>query len=193
MSIFEPLFLLLALIATVTLVVAGVLAMAGRRDRAGRVLRRLGVAAALYFVVAIAVSAASPRRYYQVGEERCFDDWCLTVTDVRRAPTTGGRVYDVSLRLSNHARRVPMGERGTVVYLTDGRDRRFDPIADPSDVPFDAVLQPGESVTTHRRFDVPADARDLGLVYRHEGGFPIAWFIIGEGGWFGKPAIVRLE
>jgi hypothetical protein len=30
-------------------------------------------------------------------------------------------------------------------------------------------------------------------VYTHEGGFPIGWFIISEGGWFQKPPIVWLN
>jgi hypothetical protein len=48
-------------------------------------------------------------------------------------------------------------------------------------------------VTTVRRFDVPPESRRLGLVYTHEGGFPIGWLIIGEGGWFQQPPLVRLD
>jgi hypothetical protein len=86
-----------------------------------------------------------------------------------------------------------MGEKGTVVYLTDARGRRYDPLPDPSAIPLDTILQPGESLIVTRRFDVPPGAQGLGLIYTHEGGFPIGWFIIGEGGWFQKPPIVRLD
>ncbi len=55
------------------------------------------------------------------------------------------------------------------------------------------MLQPGESITTARQFDVPRDTPNLGLIYTHEGGFPIGWFIITEGGWFQKPPVVRLN
>jgi hypothetical protein len=85
-----------------------------------------------------------------------------------------------------------MGEKGTVVYLTDARGRRYDAQPGEADVPLDVMLQPGESVTATRRFDVPPDAPDLGLIYTHEGGFPIGWLIITEGGWFQKPPVVRL-
>jgi hypothetical protein len=44
---------------------------------------------------------------------------------------------------------------------------------------------------TLRRLGI-GDAPNLGLVYTHEGGFPIGWLIITEGGWFQKPPIVRL-
>ncbi len=86
-----------------------------------------------------------------------------------------------------------MGERGTVVYLTDAEGRRYDPRPEAEMIPLDTVLQPGETVAAIRHFDVPADAKNVGLVYTHEGGFPIGWLIIGEGGWFAKPPIVHLE
>lgn len=86
-----------------------------------------------------------------------------------------------------------MGEKGTVAYLTDEQGHRYDPKADPKLVPFDTILQPGTSVIATRHFDVPLDARGVGLIYRHEGGFPIGWLIIGEGGWFAQPPIVRFN
>jgi hypothetical protein len=193
MNVFEPLFLLLTLATVVSLVTAAVLALRGRFARAGRILRRVAIGAALYFAVAIVVSVLVPRQQYRVGDLRCFDDWCITVAEVKTSASDAGRVYEVSLRLSNRARGRAMGEKGTVAYLTDAAGRRYDPLRDPDAVRFDTVLQPGESVVAIRGFAVPADARDVGLVYTHEGGFPIQWFIIGEGGWFQKPAIVNLD
>ncbi len=54
------------------------------------------------------------------------------------------------------------------------------------------LLRPGESALAKRRFQLPPDARGGGLIYTHEGGFPIGWFIIGENHWFHGPDIVRL-
>ena len=193
MNIFEPLFLLLVLVTTISLGTAAVLALGGSRARAWRILRRLAIGAVVYFGVVIAVSIVSPRRVYKLGDNQCFDDWCIAVVGARHTLTPSGREYDVSLRLSNRARRMPMGERGTVVYLTDQQNRRFDPLPDPAAIPINKVLQPGESIYTTRRFAVASDALQLGLVYTREGGFPIGWLIISEGGWFQKPPIVRLD
>jgi hypothetical protein len=193
MSIFEPVFLLLVLVTVITLVTAGVFAVSGRFARARRILRRLGIGAAVYFAVVIAVSILTPRRTYRLGDAQCFDDWCIAVVEARPTATPAATIYEVSVRLSSRAKRVPMGEKGTVVYLTDAHGRRYDPRPDPAAVPFDTMLRPGDSVIARRRFDVPPDARDLGLIYTHEGGFPIGWLIIGEGGWFGKPPIVRFN
>jgi hypothetical protein len=55
------------------------------------------------------------------------------------------------------------------------------------------MLQPGESVVAKRRFAVPPDAREVGLIYTHEGGFPIGWLIISEGGWFQQRPVVRFD
>jgi hypothetical protein len=193
MNLFEPLFLLLALVTVITLVTATAFGVGGRWARAGRILRRLGIGAAVYFAVVIAVSIVSPRRVYRVGDTQCFDDWCIAVVEAHRAAAPADAAYEVVLRLSNRAKGVPMGEKGTVVYLTDARGRRFDPLPDPAAVPLDTRLQPGESVIAIRRFDVPRDAQALGLVYTHEGGFPIGWLVISEGGWFQQPPIVRFD
>ncbi|MGI8989263.1 MAG: tetratricopeptide repeat protein, partial [Bryobacteraceae bacterium] len=96
------------------------------------------------------------------------------------------------MRLSSRAKRVPQGEKGTAVYLIDSQGR-YNPAPESVTVPFDTLLQPGESVTAIRRFEVPGDSRDLGLVYTHEGGFPIEFFIIGENRWFHGPPVVRLD
>jgi hypothetical protein len=194
MTVYEPLFLVLALATVLSLVWAALLAARGLTARAARIVRRLIAGAALYFAIVIIVSLAAPRRVYRAGEAQCFDDWCITVADVQRAPaSTDGTDYAVLLKLSSRAKRVPMGEKGTVVYLTDGQGRRYDPQTDATVVPLGVMLQPGESVVTVRRFHVPTDASRVGLVYTHEGGFPIGWLIIGEGGWFAKPPIVQLD
>jgi hypothetical protein len=122
-----------------------------------------------------------------------FDDWCVTVIGTRWTEAPPGGPYEVTLRLSSQAQRAPMGEEGTVVYVTDANGRRYDPLPDPADVPLDTMLQPDQSVIATRRFDVPRDATNLGLVYTHEGGFPVGWLIITEGGWFQKPPIVHLD
>jgi hypothetical protein len=193
MNIFEPLFLLLALVTLMTLATAAGFAVSGRFGRAGRIVRRLAIGAALYFAVAMVVSIVSPRRVYAVGDPQCFDDWCITVAGARWTDAPPAGRYEVTLRLSSRAKRTPMGEKGTVVYLTDASGRRYDPLPDAADVPLDTRLQPGQSIDITRRFDVPREASGLGLIFTHEGGFPIGWFIITEGGWFQKPPIVRLE
>jgi hypothetical protein len=193
MTIFEPLFLLLALVTLASLVTAAVFGLRGEFARAARTLRRLGVGAAVYIALVIVVSIFNPRQVYRVGEPQCFDDWCITVVEAGRVGRPPDTAYEVSLQLSNRARGAPMGEKGTVVYLTDANGRRYDPLADPSAARFDAILQPGQSSVARRRFVVPRDVQGLGMVYTHEGGFPIGWFIVGEGGWFQKPPIVRLD
>jgi hypothetical protein len=193
MNLFEPLFLVLVLVTIVSVLAAAVQASRGRFAGAGRILRRLALGAAVYFAIVVVVSVVAPRRAYRVGDAQCFDDWCITVSGARRIGTPPASTYEVALRLSNRARGMPMGEKGTVVYLTDPQGRRYDPLPDSAAVPFDTKLAPGESVATIRRFDVPRDARNLALIYTHEGGFPIGWLIISEGGWFQKPPIVRLE
>jgi hypothetical protein len=192
MSVFDLLFLSLTLAALLGLATAALQAMRGRSQAAVRIVRRVLVAAGAYLAIVATVALLGPRRDYRVGDQRCFDDWCIAVVDARPPATPGSTGYAVSLRLSNRAKRSPMGEKGTVVYLMDSLGRRFDPIPDPRAVPFGRLLEPGASLTVERRFNVPPDSQNLGLVYTHEGGFPIGWLVVGEGGWFQRPPIVRL-
>jgi hypothetical protein len=187
MNIFDLLFIALFLAGVGTLLTALLWVLRQQFARALRVLRTLLICAAVYMCVVAISSLFIPRRVLSIGESECFDDWCIGVESSSPPP------YVVSLRLQSRARRVPQRENNVVVYLTDSAGRRYDPLPDPSAVPFNVLLQPQESVLATRRFQTPANARDLGLVIAHEGGgFPIGWFIIGYETWFRKPAIGRL-
>lgn len=190
MTIFEPLFLLLVSAAVVMIIRAAIATLRGRRGDAVRALRQLGIGAMIYMLIVLTVSVATPRRTYRVGDTRCFDDWCIAVTKAARALPTA---VTIDLQLSSRAKRVAQRELGTVVYLTDAAGHRYDPVGDSTAAPLDTRLQPGQAIQTHRAFVVGSNARGLGLVYRHEGGFPIGFFIIGENEWAHGPPVVQLD
>jgi hypothetical protein len=193
MSLFDLAFLGLSLAGVSSLLAAGWLALRKQFGPAGRVLRRLLMCAGVYMAVVVSVSLVSPRRYLTADATQCFDDWCVGIADFRRVSEAGGVAYRVGLRLTSRARRVSQRENNVVVYLTDQRGIRYDPEADPSATPTHVLLQPGESALASRSFLVPAEAKNVGLVVTHEGGFPIGWFIIGYDTWFRKPAVVQLQ
>ncbi len=193
MTLFDLLFLALALAAALALLAAAWAGVRGRLKRAGRLLGALLTGAAVYMAIVIAVSLVLPRRVVARGADECFDDWCIGVADANRSDDRAGAVYDVGLRLHNRARRVSQRERNLHVYLEDEAGRRYEAQADGSAAPFDVLLAPGDSIRTVRRFVAPAGVRHAGLVITHEGGFPIGWLIIGYDTWFRKPAIVPLD
>ncbi len=189
MTVFEPLFILLFLTAVVTLIAAAISAFTGRRSRALNILRRLAIGAAVYFAVVVIVAATSTPHVYHIGEPQCFDDWCITVADAKRAATDSAQTWTVTLRISSRARGITQRENGATVYLTDSLHRRFDVASGTPVMPLDAQLQPGESIESVRIYRLPPDARAVGLVYTHEGVFPIGDFIIGENEWFHKTVV----
>jgi len=191
MNLFEPLFLFLVLLTLGTWLTALVMAVTGRARRAGRILGRWLIGAAIYFAVVIVASAVIRPRGFALGEPQCFDDWCIAVAGSHAAPD--GQGLDVTLRVSSRAKQRPMGERGAGVYLIDAQGRRFAPEVRSGDVALDTVIGPGEFFEASRRFHVPADAADLAIVYAHDTGFPIGWFIITEGGWFARPARMQIQ
>lgn len=195
MDVFDLLFLALALVAAVSVTTALIFGVFGAWRRALGVLRRLAIGTAIYLAIVVAASLVARPRQYALHEPRCFDDWCITVNGAMRHPSPpfAGSNLMVSLRLTNRAGRTPMGEKGTVAYVVDENGHRYDPLHDAAAFPFDGILMPGQSITTFRYFTTPDDGRRLGLVYTHEGGWPIGWLVIGEGGWFQKPSVVWLN
>ncbi|MGH9775701.1 MAG: hypothetical protein ACRD50_12215 [Candidatus Acidiferrales bacterium] len=193
MSLFDLLFILSFLASVATLITAAVCAICKRGPRALRILRAYAICLGIYLGIVAIASLFVPRRVLRVGEPECFDDWCISVESFSSTPRQNGVSNVVRFQLSSRAGRVTQREKNVVVYLTDNHGRRFDPALDSSAVPFDAQLQPQQSIATTRVFEVPADTSGLGLVIAHEGGFPIGWFIIGDEAWFRKPAIVPLR
>jgi hypothetical protein len=194
-TIYDLLFALFFLGGAVSLIVAGIAALRGRRPHARAILRRLGIATALYFGALILVSALSPQRRIAVGEEQCSDDWCIAVRSVRRDTVRTGIHYVVAFRLSSHARRVAQRERFVGVYLLDRHGKRYGPVAEPGVVPFDTLLAPEQAIVAERRFIVPVSAEPMDLVVAREGAgwFPGCCIIGNQGSLFHRLPVTPLE
>ena len=194
MSVFDLLFILLFLTTVATLLTAAVLAIRGRGARAARILLVYAICLGVYMSIVFVVGLVTPRRVFNLAEDRCFDDWCIAVQNADRTPTPEGISYVVTLHLSSRARRVSQREKGLQVYLTDDRGWRFNPSPDPAATPLDVLLEPGQAVETRRSFSVPSDAREIGVVAAHEGSycFPGCFIIGDDASPLHKRAIVRL-
>ncbi len=195
MTIFDLVFLLALLTSAVTLVLAVIAAIRGKLAQLLRILRVWGVGAFLYCACGLAVAFFAPQRVIAIGDPWCFDDWCLTVQGVKSAPVDGAVSYRADLRISSEARRISQRALGAWIYLIDDAGRRYAPAPDPSVLPLDARLGPGESVTTSRTFKVPAGVAHLGLITGHGGPY-CGWgvLIIGSGGCLlNKPAMIRIQ
>ena len=193
MSIFDLLFLTVALVTLLTLLATAWLAVRGQFRRAAGLMTVLLAGAAIYMGAVVLVSLILPRRVLNTGDEECFDDWCIGVARwQRRAAADSGVGYEVDLRLRSRARRVFQREKNLSVYLTDKRRRRYNPAPKEQAEPIDVLLGPGQSVFVRRECRIPAVATDVGLVAAHEGGFPIGWFVIGYDTWFRPPGVIRL-
>jgi hypothetical protein len=194
MTLLDLLFIAVVFTSVGALAAVSVSALLGRARLALKLLAVYGICLALYLGVEVAVSLASPQRVLALGEDRCFDDWCIAVDDVTRNDLPARTEYTVTLRLSSRARRVPQRENGIVVYIADESGGRFDAVADPSATPFNVLLQPGEAVTTTRTFDVAGAAGQPVLVMGHAGSrrFPGLFIIGDDSSLLHKRMIVRL-
>ncbi len=188
MTLFDLLFIAVFLASLIILIVAAYLAVRGRFPSAGRLLLRLAMFWFVYLATVVAVSLSTPRRVLAIGEDHCFDDWCIAVKQVSDGPPLA-----VTLGVSSRAKRVRQGAPDTFVYLEDSQGNRYAPRPAAHQPSFATMIGPVESFETAREFDVPASARGLGLVVRHGSSGPGAIVIGDDSAMFHKPAIVKLN
>lgn len=191
MTVFDLLFLALALVALATVVAALARLLRGNRPGAQRLVRRLALGTLGYFGVVAAVSLASPRRVVASGMPTCSDDWCIAVLGSRRI---ADRV-EVTFLLSSRARGISQRERFVTAWLVDADGHRIAPVPGPVDVPFDTLLHAGERLEAHRQYAVPAGTRLAGVSIVREGAgrFPGCCIIGDPGSLLHPPPLARLE
>jgi hypothetical protein len=192
-TIFDLLFLVLVFATVVSLVTAASLAARRQFGYSRRVLGGWFIGAVIYFATIVLVSLHLPRRIASLEENQCFDDICVAIDGFSRRTEGAAPVYEVSARISNRARGAAQREQNLVMYLTDDKRRRFDAILNAADVPFNVLLNAGDSVIVKRTFRLPGHSANTFASITHEGGFPIRWLIIGETAWFHKPPLVLLK
>lgn len=196
MNIFDLIFLASALATAITLAVAAISALRGRGARAFRILRAYGICAVCYSGIALAAHFLKPQRVIAVGTPWCFDDWCLQVDSAEHAAHGSTASYDIKLRIFSAARGITQRANGAWIYLIDNRGIRYAANSDPLAVPLTVKLGPGESISTSRHFEVPADVGALGLITGHGGPYcgAMSLLIIGEGGClFNRPTMIRIN
>lgn len=177
---------------------------------AKRVLLILFSFLVLYAGVLLSVSLLSPQRVLAMHQNRCFDDWCLSVERVVQQSTVGaapmvatahGTFYLVTVRVSSQARGITQRALDAQVSLLDARGQRADP--DPAGQqaldatgqggqPLDGALAPGGSFTRTVVFDLPMSSSHLALVVTH-GLFPDVLVIGSEQSFLHKPTIIQLQ
>jgi hypothetical protein len=211
MMIFAFLFIALALTTVVALVLAVIHVVHGRFQQAGNLLFRLGVGLVLYLAIVALVGLFSPQRVVALGDDRCFDDWCVAVEDVALAQALGqgeplvqatGTFYVVTLRLSNHARGQDQRASSAAVHLSDRQGQQYDISLEGQKafieqngpvVPLTSLIPVGQSLKTVQVFDLPTEVGQVNLTIEHPVGFSPGLFIIGdEASLLHKPTIVRL-
>lgn len=194
MTIFDLLFIALFLSAIGTLIIAAGATIRGHGARALKILRRLAFLGVAYVGIVYIATAFSKQPVLRIGDRQCFDDWCIAVDAAKRVPRDATARYDITLRISSRARRVAQRENGARdVYLVDADWKRYDPVPLGGEPPLNRLLQPGESVITQRTFELPSNARNVGLMLDHGSGPLGICVVIGECGAFHKGTVFRID
>jgi hypothetical protein len=212
MSIFDLLLILIVLATGVTFLVTIGSLLFRRWTFAGRLFASTLAVWAMYLAIGAAIAIFTPQRTLAVGEDRCFDEMCFTVTGFERTPTIESPgsvtrahgvflIVDARVSSRSHGRaQREVGRKGLVVDQT-GKTYEVSPegmatlarIEGP--LPgLDAEVAPGQSVATKLVFDVPADilhpAFTLGT---NLSVFPPRIIIANDEHYLHKPTVVPLN
>jgi hypothetical protein len=193
MTIFDLLFILIFLATVVALATAAFQAIRGRRRKSLRVLGVSAVSLILYFATCCASTLLTPRRELNIAQPQCFDDWCVQLDAVSKSTSGSFATYHATIRIFSQARRISQRENGVAFCIEDDLGHRYAAIPNSPDLPTNVLLAPNESATLTRDFQIPLAVHPYGFVATHQGGFPIQWFVIGEGqSLFHKEAITLI-
>jgi len=120
MTIFDLLFLALAVTAIATVIVMLILVVRGRWARAYSIpLAVCGLHWAYVGIVYVATAFAGPV-VREIGEAQCSDDWCLAVDAVNKTPDGRVVLYELTMRIFSKACRTAQRESiAEDVYLVD--------------------------------------------------------------------------
>ncbi|MEP6916317.1 MAG: hypothetical protein ABJC89_11760 [Acidobacteriota bacterium] len=206
MTLFDLAFVISFLVTVVALIRACYLLLRKRMAAAKQTATRLVAFVAIYAVTLVVVSLTTPQTRLHLGDVRCFDEWCITVTGASRQPSiadvsANGLFYVVTVQVSSRARGRRQREVDVDTYLTDTRGRRFDVSpagqgalqrAGLAGAAVTSFVDPGATFESRLAYDVPKDVTDLGFVKTSHGWFPTR-LIIGESSSFlHRPTIVQL-
>ena len=145
----------------------------GIRGIAGAIFVCLSV----YAILLLGVSFRSETRNLALGTDKCFDDWCATVTGAQSQPQlsapAGMKPLAVMIRVSNRARRATFRPSQPRVMLVLANGETLVPSADALQK-FEAQAGPqedlgkrliaGASFQTALVFEVPAGVREASVV-----------------------------
>jgi hypothetical protein len=181
------------LASVVTLITVAVFCLRREFGRARRVAFRWGICAATYAAILVAAAMTPHESALKIGAPYCDDDMCMSVESISRTPEQAGSSYRFGIRLFTRANHGPRSAKGSSVYLTDERNRRFLPVYDPAASPFDVNVEPGKSVSTSLTFHIPLDAHSLAFAAGMDR-IQYASFIIGSGDLLHYPRLkLRLQ
>jgi Domain of unknown function (DUF4352) len=207
MGIFDLLLIATVLGTLGTVVIAVILWVRGQRRGVKRILLIVGGYLAIYAVALVATSVFSPRKQVQIGDQQCFDDWCLRVVDVayENDLATPRQWTDevfavVTVEVSNRGRGRAQSEPDTFLYVVDDQGHTYRQSIQAQEeyerthgtTPLlTSMISAGESIVCKQVFELPRDARHPELIVGHP--FGPGSFVIGDSdSFFHRKTVVSL-
>ncbi len=178
MTIFDLLFIATFLFVSVSALAAVILLVWRRNAAAKKMSLVFAVYLSVYFGILIATSILSKQRMVAMGENQCFDEWCLRVVDVAyaAAPKSGNTLAIVTMEVSNRGRARPQSEPQTFVYIVDDRGNTYWQSREAQaeyershgrSRALTSMITAGDTISVKQIFELPKNVGHLALIIGH--------------------------
>ncbi|MSP14441.1 MAG: hypothetical protein EXR62_15995 [Chloroflexi bacterium] len=146
-----------------------------RRRNLSAVSKKLVVTLCVYILVLLGASYLSQEQLVPMGADKCFDDWCATVTGSNESGAIGdtraqGKFITVDLRVTSRARRISQAPDTPRIVVIQGSGETY-PISQAGQSalerqetglkPLASKIDAGASFDTKAVFDMPVNAQNL--------------------------------
>jgi hypothetical protein len=203
MTLYELLFILLFLASAIALITVLIMTLTRHRQSAKRLLLSTLTVWGVYLAVLFVSDALEQQQVVKAGDNTCFDEMCFAVVSTQQSgetatssslpPSSGGKLYAVTVRMTSQSRGRAQAEGGLRGRLY--QDGKYFTVSDADQHAFESLhgpspkltqrLDPGQSILSVLVFEVPGEITHPALTLDH--GFTPGYFVIGESPFFHKP------
>jgi len=144
----------------------------------------------IYLVLLVGVSLFSKENILSLNQDKCFDEWCVSVQNVEKKSSGSSDSYKVTLKVSNKGRGRTQRPDHPHFYLQDSQGKNYEALLNEGR-PLNDQIDAQTSFETYLIFELPKGIK--GKLVLTEGGGPTLVIIGDEQSLFHKKTVFYLN
>lgn len=155
-----------------------------------RILIRALIFITIYLPLLVIFSLFSKENILSLNQDKCFDEWCVSVQNVEKRTVDSSDLYKITLKVSNKGRGRTQRPDHPHLYLQDSQGKNYETLSNEGR-PLNDQIEAQTSFETYLNFELPKNAK--GKLVITEGGGPTLVIIGDEQSLFHKKTVFYLH